>query len=79
MQLFVHIPMLGVHLPSDSEDLIENLVNIATLDLLPTDLIYEEIFDDLPEEIDPSKGETEAQISLLTRLGSSGYESSHFV
>lgn len=52
MQLFVHVPMLGVPLPETSENLIGQLVNIATLDLLPTDIVYENIFEDLPDEED---------------------------
>ena len=65
MQLFVHVPMLGVPLPETSENLIGQLVNIATLDLLPTDIVYEGVFDDLPDEEDSSEVDQGEEVESL--------------
>ena len=78
MQLFVHVPMLGVGLPEVSKDLIDNLVSVATLDLLPTDAIYASMFPDLPGELEFDEVIKDEEPSLLQRLGSSGYESQYF-
>lgn len=43
--------MLGVEFPGTAQDVVSYLIDIATLDLLPTDEIFETTFvDGLPEE-----------------------------
>ena len=41
LQIFVHLPMLGVEFPGAAKDVVSYLIDIATLDLVPTDDIYE--------------------------------------
>ena len=50
LQIFVHLPMLGVEFPGHAQDVVSYLIDIATLDLVPTDEIFEAVFVDFPEE-----------------------------
>ena len=41
LQLFVHMPVLNVPLPDASQEFISELINIASLEILPSDLFYD--------------------------------------
>ena len=50
MQLFVNLPLFNVNFPSLSHLIVEDLITIATFDVLPTDEIFE--FTLHPDELD---------------------------
>ena len=41
MQLLVNLPLFDVHFPSLSKTMVDNLISIATFDVLPTDDIFD--------------------------------------
>ena len=45
LQLIVYLPLIQLQFPAATATFINNLINIATFDLIPTDLIYPSIYD----------------------------------
>ena len=41
MQLLVNLPLFDVHFPSLSKTMVDDLISIATFDVLPTDDIFD--------------------------------------
>ena len=62
--------MLGAEFPGTAQEVVSYLIDIATLDLLPTDEIFETVFDDgLPDEDEDELPEEQLD---------TGYESEFF-
>lgn len=70
LQIFVHLPMLGVKFPGAAQDVVEYMIDIATLDLIPTDDIIEATFEELPDEDEED---------LPEELQDTGFESKYFI
>ena len=49
LQLFVHMPVLSVPLPDTSQEFLSELINIATLEIIPSHLFYDNAME-VPEE-----------------------------
>jgi len=70
LQLMVHLPLLGIILPDESQSLLDTFTEIANLDLIPNlDGIYSDTIG-MPEE-------EEEDLSMDT-YKQSGYESHYF-
>ena len=70
LQIFVHLPMLGVKFPGAAQDVVEYMIDIATLDLIPTEQIIEATFEELPDEDEDD---------LPEELQDTGFESKYFI
>ena len=70
LQIFVHLPMLGVKFPGAAQDVVSNMNDIATLDLVPTEQIIEATFAEMPDEDEED---------LPQELQDSGYGSKYFM
>ena len=69
LQIFVHLPLFSISVPANASMLIENLLKIATFDIIETEVAFGWLFEFPEEDEDLIKGD----------FGDSGYESAYTV
>ena len=71
LQIFVMTPLIGIPFPDNSKGLIESSIEVASFDFIPTDQIYDGVFDGvIPDEDD---------LQLSEGLMDTGFESEYFM
>ena len=70
LQVFVHLPTLGVLFPEPAQELVDYIVGIANFDLIPNlDNYYGELFEKPDEDED----------NMISKFVDTGYESRYFI
>ena len=53
LQIFVHLPLLGVDLPDAAQDFVFMMVDLANFDVIETDIIYSSMMEMPDEDYEP--------------------------
>ena len=69
LQLFVHIPLFNINLPANAHALVDQMITIATFDIVEPEFVFDGIFE-FPEENEEDLNE---------KFSESGYDSAFMI